>query len=148
MLVDSKKTQLEVEPIIVIDAQETNDEEPLMTAYAGVLAELNMEGVIPFQSGNTLFIIHHAESRVGVFNVVNADVKENLVENFSKFMKASHFFGYDILYSYFDDPAFLDIFQDVEDNSSLPDFSYEVEKTDEAYEVTFYLGKPREGAQS
>ena len=148
MLVDSKKQKLGVEPIIVIDAQETNDEEPLMNAFAGVLAELNMEGTIPFQAGNTLFIIHHSESREGLFNVVNADIKENLVENFSELMKAAHFFGYDVLHSYFDDPEFLDIFQKVEDSSSLSDFSYEVIQNNDIYEATFYLGSPREREQS
>ena len=144
MLVDSKKTPLGVEPIIVIDAQETNGDEPLMNAFAGVLAELNMEGVVPFQAGNTLFIIHHVESREGLFNVVNADVKENLVENFSEFMKAAHFFGYDILYSYFDNPEFLNVFEEVKAKSDLAGFDYEVNQTDDTYEVTFYLGEPRE----
>lgn len=144
MLVDSKKRQLGVEPIIVIAAQETKAKEPLATIYAAILAEMNMEGSVIFQEGNTLFIIHHLGSREGMFRALNADTAQNYLQNSFVFVEAAHRMGYDVLYTDFDDPRILNIFKMIERNPPMPDMSYEAEKEDEGYSVTLYLGAPRE----
>jgi len=144
MLVDSKKNQLGVEPIIVIAAQETKAQEPVASVYAAILAEMNMEGSILFQEGNTLFNYSHLGSREGMFRALNADTAQNYLQNSITFVKAAHHLGYDVLHTNFDDPRILNIFKMIERNPPMPDMSFESEKSGSGYAVTLYLGAPRE----
>ena len=57
MLVDSKERLLEVEPIIILGADETGSDLPPAKIYAAVVAELNEPNVTLFKEGNTLFIV-------------------------------------------------------------------------------------------
>jgi hypothetical protein len=144
MLVDSKKQQLGVEPIIVIAAQETKAQEPVATVYATIVAEMNMQGCTLFQEGNTLFVVHHLASREGMFRALNADTAQNYLQNSMVFVQAAHRFGYDVLRTEFDDPRILNIFKMIERNPPMPDMSFESEKSGSGYAVTLYLGAPRE----
>ena len=144
MLVDSKKGLLEVEPIIVIDAQETNEQDEIASAYAAALAEINMQGTNLFQEGNTLFIVHHAGSREGVVNILNADIIENCPNNYSEFIKTAYFFGYDILHCIFDEPNVLNIFENVKKNPPFNETDFEVIDNEEANELVLYLGPQRD----
>ena len=71
MLVDSKNKQLSQEAILMIAAQETKSPHPASTLYAAMIKEMNMPGTSIVRDGNTVFIIHNAQGRVGVFRALN-----------------------------------------------------------------------------
>ena len=144
MLVDSKKKELDVEPIIVLAAAETKEDLPVEKVWAGILAELNMENVTLFREGNTLFIVHHVEPRKGFFRALNADIAKNYLENSYLFIQAAHKYGYDVLYTQFSNPTVLNIFKAISRNPPMPEMEYEVQKADDEFFVTLYLGSPRE----
>lgn len=144
MLVDSKKKELGIEPIIVLAAAETKEDIPVINAWAAAVAEMNMKNTTLFREGNTLFIVHHVEPRVGYFRAWNADVARNYLENAYLFFQAAHKYGYDVLYTNFSDPTLLNIFKAIFRNPPLPDMDYEVTKEGDEIFVTLKLGKPRE----
>lgn len=144
MLVDSKKTKLGVEAIIVASAAETDASQPVATVYAAVVKELNIKGTIPIQEGNTLFIIHHIASRVGFFRALNADVARNYLANSLEFVKAAYKLGYDELVTEFDDPSILNIFKAIRRNPPNEDMGFAAHMKDGKHVVTLYLGPPRE----
>jgi hypothetical protein len=144
MLVDSKKKELDIEPIIVLAAAETKSDLPVEKVWAAILNELNMENVTLFREGNTLFIVHHVEPRKGFFRALNADTARNYLENSYLFIQAAQKYGYDVLYSQFDNPTVLNIFKAISRNPPFPGMGYEVQKEDDDFFVTLRLGKPRE----
>jgi hypothetical protein len=144
MLVDSKKKELDIEPIIVLAAAETKSDLPVEKVWAAILNELNMENVTLFREGNTLFIVHHIEPRKGFFRALNADTARNYLENSYLFIQAAQKYGYDVLYSQFDNPTVLNIFKAISRNPPFPGMGYEVQKEDDDFFVTLRLGKPRE----
>lgn len=143
MLVDSKKKQLGVEPIIVIAAEETKAKQPVMTVWAAVLTELNQPNTTLFQEGNTLFIIHHVAPRHGFFRAINADTARNYLENSYLFIQAAHKYGYDVLYTIFEEKTLLNIFKAIFRNPPMPNMGYKVEKMGKEFVVTLNLGKSR-----
>jgi hypothetical protein len=144
MLVDSKKKELDIEPIIVLAAAETKSDLPVEKVWAAILNELNMKDVTLFREGNTLFIVHHVEPRKGFFRALNADTARNYLENSYLFIQAAQKYGYDVLYSQFDNPTVLNIFKAISRNPPFPGMGYEVQKEDDDFFVTLRLGKPRE----
>jgi hypothetical protein len=144
MLVDSKKKELDIEPIIVLAAAETKSDLPVEKVWAAILNELNMENVTLFREGNTLFIVHHVEPRKGFFRALNADTARNYLENSYLFIQAAQKYGYDVLYSQFDNPTVLNIFKAISRNPPFPGMGYEVQKDGDDFFVTLRLGKPRE----
>jgi len=144
MLVDSKKTKLGVEAIIVASAAETDSPHPIATVYAAIVKELNMKGTIPIQEGNTLFIIHHVSSRVGFFRALNADIARNYLASSMEFAKAAYKLGYDELYTEFEDPSILNIYKAIKRNPPNEDMEFIAEEKDGKYGVTLYLGPTRE----
>jgi hypothetical protein len=143
MLVDSKEKKLDVEPIIVMAAGETNASEPAANVWAAIVSELNQKGVTLFQEGNTLFIVHHLGPREGSFRALNADVARNYLENSYLFIQAAHRFGYDILHSEFENPTILNIFKAISRNPPMPGMGYTVQETKNGYKVTLHLGHSR-----
>jgi hypothetical protein len=143
MLVDSKKKELDIEPIIVLAAAETKSDLPVEKVWAAILNELNMENVTLFREGNTLFIVHHVEPRKGFFRALNADTARNYLENSYLFIQAAQKYGYDVLYSQFDNPTVLNIFKAISRNPPFPGMGYEVQKDGDDFFVTLRLGKPR-----
>ena len=144
MLVDSKKNLLEVEPIIILGADETGSNLPPATIYAAVVAELNEKNVTLFKEGNTLFIVHHKGPREGFFRAINADTARNYLENSYAFIQAAHKYGYDILHSHFENPTVLNIFKAIARNPPFPGMGYSVKEEDGGLSVTLQLGEPRE----
>lgn len=144
MLVDSKKTKLGVEAIIVASAAETDSPQPVATVYAAVVSEINVKGTMLLQEGNTLFIIHHEGSRTGTFRALNADTARNYLENSIEFVKAAYKLGYDELYTEFDDPSILNIFKAIKRNPPNEDMEFVADQENGKYMVTLYLGPTRE----
>jgi hypothetical protein len=116
MLVDSKKKQLSQEAILMIAAQETKSPHPASTIYAAMVKEMNMPGTSIVREGNTLFVIHNAEGRVGVFRALNADTARNYLESSYAFIQGAYKMGFDTLVSEFEDPTIMNIFKAISRN--------------------------------
>lgn len=144
MLVDSKERELEVEPIIILGADELGSNMPPATIYAAVIAELNEKNVTLFKEGNTLFIVHHIGPREGFFRAINADIAKNYLENSYTFIQVAQKYGYDVLYSHFENPTVLNIFKAISRNPPFPGMGYSVKKEKGGFAVTLQLGEPRE----
>jgi hypothetical protein len=144
MLVDSKKRELEVEPIIILGADEVSSDLPPAKIYAAVVAELNEKNVTLFKEGNTLFIVHHIGPREGFFRAINADIAKNYLENSYTFIQVAQKYGYDVLHSHFENPTVLNIFKAIARNPPFPGMGYSVKKEKGGFSVTLKLGEPRE----
>ena len=143
MLVDSKKKQLSQEAIVMIAAQETKSPHPASTIYAALVQEMNMEGTSIVRDGNTLFIIHNAEGRVGVFRALNADTARNYLENSYAFIQGAYKMGFDTLVSEFEDPTIMNIFKAISRNPPQEGMGYKAERTKTGFRVTVKLGPKR-----
>ena len=143
MLVDSKKKELSKEAILMIAAQETKSPHPASTVYASLIAEMNMEGTSIVRDGNTVFIIHHAQGRTGVFRALNADTARNYLENSYAFIQAAYKMGFDVLVRDFEDPTIFNIFKAISRNPPREEMGYRAERTKTGFRVTVKLGPKR-----
>lgn len=143
MLVDSKKKQLGEQAILMISAQETKSPHPASTVYAALVKEMNMEGTSIVREGNTLFIIHKADGRVGVFRALNADTARNYLENSYAFIQGAYKMGFDTLVSEFEDPTIMNIFKAISRNPPQEGMGYKAERTKRGFRVTVKLGPKR-----
>lgn len=146
MLVDSKKQMLDEDSILMISAEETKSPYPPATLYASIVKEMNLEGTSTFRYGNTLFIVHHAKDRIGIFRALNADVARNYLENSFNFIKDAYDLGFDILYSKFSDERILGIFKMISKNPPREGMGYRAEKLKDGFGVTVKVG-PSRGAK-
>jgi hypothetical protein len=143
MLVDSKKKELGAEAILMIAAQETKSAHPASTVYAAIIKEMNMVGTSIVRNGNTLFVIHNAEGRVGVFRALNADTARNYLESSYAFIQGAYKMGFDTLVSEFEDPTIMNIFKAISRNPPQEGMGYKAERTKRGYRVTVKLGPKR-----
>jgi hypothetical protein len=143
MLVDSKKKQLGQEAILMIAAQETKSPHPASTVYAAMVKEMNMPGTSIVREGNTLFVIHNAEGRVGVFRALNADTARNYLESSYAFIQGAYKMGFDTLVSDFEDPTIMNIFKAISRNPPQEGMGYKAERTKKGFRVTVKLGPKR-----
>lgn len=143
MLVDSKKKQLGQEAIVMIAAQETKSPHPASTIYAAMVKEMNMPGTSIVREGNTLFVIHNAEGRVGVFRALNADTARNYLESSYAFIQGAYKMGFDTLVSEFEDPTIMNIFKAISRNPPQEGMGYKAERTKIGFRVTVKLGPKR-----
>ena len=143
MLVDSKKKQLGEQAILMIAAQETKSPHPASTVYAAMVKEINMPGTSVVRDGNTLFVIHKAEGRVGVFRALNADTARNYLENSYAFIQGAYKMGFDTLVSEFEDPTIMNIFKAISRNPPQEGMGYKAERTKRGFRVTVKLGPKR-----
>ena len=143
MLVDSKKKQLSQEAILMIAAQETKSPHPASTIYAAMVKEMNMPGTSIVREGNTLFVIHNAEGRVGVFRALNADTARNYLESSYAFIQGAYKMGFDTLVSEFEDPTIFNIFKAISRNPPQEGMGYKAERTKKGFRVTVKLGPKR-----
>ena len=143
MLVDSKKKELGVEAILMISAQETKSPHPASTVYAAMVKEMNMPGTSIVRDGNTLFIIHKAQGRVGFFRALNADTARNYLESSYAFIQGAYKMGFDTLVSEFEDPTIMNIFKAISRNPPQEGMGYKAEKTSNGFRVTVKLGPKR-----
>ena len=143
MLVDSKKKELSQEALLMIAAQETKSPHPASTVYAALIKEMNMPGASTVREGNTIFVVHHAEGRTGIFRALNADTARNYLESSYAFIQAAYKMGFDVLVSDFDDPTIMNIFKAISRNPPQEDMGYRAEKTKSGFRVTVKLGPKR-----
>jgi hypothetical protein len=143
MLVDSKKKQLSEQAIIMIAAQETNSPYPASAIYAAIIQEMNMPGTSVVRDGNTLFIIHNAEGRVGVFRALNADTARNYLESSYAFVQAAYKMGFDTIVCEFEAPTIMNIFKAIFRNPPQEGMGYKAERTENGFRVTVKLGPKR-----
>ena len=143
MLVDSKNKQLGEQAILMIAAQETKSPHPASSVYAALVKEMNMTGVSVLREGNTLFIVHVADGRVGFFRALNADTARNYLENSYAFIQAAYKMGFDTLVSEFEDPTIMNIFKAISRNPPQEEMGYRAEKTKNGFRVTVKLGPKR-----
>lgn len=143
MLVDSKKKELGTEAILMIAAQETKSPHPASTVYAAMVKEMNMPGTSIVRNGNTLFVIHVAEGRVGFFRALNADVARNYLESSYAFIQGAYKMGFDTLVSEFEDPTIMNIFKAISRNPPQEGMGYKAERTKRGFRVTVKLGPKR-----
>ena len=127
----------------MIAAQETKSKYPASTVYATLVQEMNMEGTSVLRDGNTVFIIHHAKGRTGVFRALNADTARNYLENSYAFIQAAYKMGFDVLVSDFEDPTIFNIFKAISRNPPREEMGYRAERTTKGYRVTVKLGPKR-----
>jgi hypothetical protein len=143
MLVDSKKKELGVEAILMIAAQETKSPHPASTVFAAMVKEMNMPGTSVVRNGNTLFVIHVGEGRVGLFRALNADTARNYLESSYAFIQGAYKMGFDTLVSEFEDPTIMNIFKAISRNPPLEGMGYKAERTKRGFRVTVKLGPKR-----
>lgn len=143
MLVDSKKKELGVEAILMIAAQETKSPHPASTIYAAMVKEMNMPGTSIVRDGNTLFVIHVSEGRVGFFRALNADTARNYLESSYAFIQGAYKMGFDTLVSEFEDPTIMNIFKAISRNPPQEGMGYKAERTKRGFRVTVKLGPKR-----
>ena len=143
MLVDSKKKQLGEQAILMIAAQETKSPHPASSVYAAIIKEMNMEGTSIVREGNTLFVIHNARGRVGLFRALNADTARNYLENSYAFIQGAYKMGFDTLVSEFEDPTIMNIFKAISRNPPQEGMGYKAERTKSGFRVTVKLGPKR-----
>ena len=147
MLVDSKKQELKEEAILMIAAQETKSKHSAAQVYAALVKEMNMRGTSTYRAGNTIFVMHHAQGRAGIFRALNADTARNYLENSYEFIQAAYKMGFDTLMTEFEDPTIINIFKAISRNPPQEQMGYKAEKTNKGFRVTVKLGPKRGGEQ-
>ena len=143
MLTDSKKKELSVEAVLLIAAQQTKSKYSAEQVYAALVKEMNMEGTSTYREGNTVFLMHHAKGRVGVFRALNADTARNYLDNSYQFIQDAYKMGFDILVSDFEDPTIMNIFKGISRNPPQEGMGYRAERTQNGFRVTVKLGPAR-----
>jgi hypothetical protein len=145
-MVDSKEQELTPEDIIGIAGMNTGADVDYGQLVQMINAELQMPNTLFIRQGNTLFILHKAEPRVGWFRALNADTAQNFIENGNEFIKACYKLGFDTVATTFNDPSLLNIFRTISRNPPNPDMGYKVQETsDGGFQVTVQCG-PLRGA--
>ena len=143
MLVDSKEKKLSEQAILMIAAQETKTPYPASAVYAAIVKEMNIPGTSVVREGNTLFVVHKAEGRIGIFRALNADTARNYLESSYAFIQAAYKMGFDVLVSEFEDPTIMNIFKAISRNPPQEGMGYRAEKTNKGFRVTVKLGPKR-----
>ena len=143
MLVDSKNKKLGEQAIMMIAAQETKSPHPASTVYAAMVKEMNLPGTSTVREGNTLFVVHKAGGRVGVFRALNADTARNYLESSYAFIQGAYKMGFDTLVSEFEDPTIMNIFKAISRNPPQEGMGYKAERTKTGFRVTVKLGPKR-----
>lgn len=143
MLTDSKKKELSVEAVLMVAAQQTKSKYSAEQVYASLVKEMNMEGTSTYRQGNTVFLMHHAKGRIGVFRALNADTARNYLDNSYQFIQDAYKMGFDILVSDFEDPTIMNIFKGISRNPPQEGMGYRAERTEKGFRVTVKLGPAR-----
>jgi hypothetical protein len=127
----------------MIAAQNTKSRYSAQQVYASLVKEMNMEGTSVYREGNTLFIMHHAKGRIGIFRALNADTARNYLDNSYTFIKDAYDMGFDTLVSDFEDPTIMNIFKGISRNPPREGMGYRAERTKIGFRVTVKLGPAR-----
>ena len=143
MLTDSKKKELSPDAILMVAAQQTKSKYSAEQVYASLVKEMNMEGTSVYRQGNTVFLMHHAKGRIGIFRALNADTARNYLDNSYIFIQDAYKMGFDILVSDFEDPTIMNIFKGISRNPPQEGMGYRAERTKNGFRVTVKLGPAR-----
>jgi hypothetical protein len=143
MLVDSKKQELSSESILMIAAQQTKSPYSPEQVYAALVKEMNTKGTSTYREGNTVFLMHHAKGRIGVFRALNADTARNYLDNSYTFIKDAYDMGFDVLVSDFKDPTIMNLFKGISRNPPREGMGYRAERIKDGFRVTVKLGPAR-----
>lgn len=144
--VDSKQQKLSITDIIQVSGYQQGSPYDLRDLTMRIVAELSIPTTDHMVFGNTLFIINKGEGRNGYMRALNADTAENFMESNKKFADAAYMLGYDNLYTEFQEPSFIQIFQIISKNPPRQEMGYELlDLEDGTYGVNFKLGPEREG---
>lgn len=144
-MVDSQQKELEVNDIVAIDGMNTDAEYDTRTLTAALTAELNMPNTLFLRQGNTLYVIHKVEPRVGYFRMINADTPSNFLENGVEFIRACYKMGFDTMATKVDNPDMLSLFRYIMEEPPNPDMGYRAEESqDGRLLVTIKCGPERE----
>ena len=127
----------------MIAAQETKSQYPASTVYAAIVKEMNIPGTSIVREGNTIFIIHNTEGRIGIFRALNADTARNYLESSYAFIQAAYKMGFDILVSEFEDPTIMNLFKAISRNPPNEGMGYRAERVKNGFRVTVKLGPKR-----
>ena len=127
----------------MIAAQETKSPHPASTVFAAMVKEMNMPGTSVVRNGNTLFVVHVGEGRVGLFRALNADTARNYLESSYAFIQGAYKMGFDTLVSEFEDPTIMNIFKAISRNPPQEGMGYKAERTKRGFRVTVKLGPKR-----
>lgn len=142
--VDSKQRKLSLTEIVQISGYNQDLGYDLRQLMMRIVTELSTPVTQHMIFGNTLFIINKGEGRNGYMRALNADTAENFLQSSKRFADAAYMLGYDNLYTEFDEPSFLQIFEIISRNPPRPDMGFEaIEFDDGTYGVTFKLGPDR-----
>lgn len=143
--VDSKQNKLGITEIIQISGYNQGSEYNLRDLMLRIVAELSMPTTQHMIFGNTLFIINKGEGRNGYMRALNADTAQNFLESTKKFVDAAYMLGYDNLYTEFEEPSFIQVFQIISRNPPREEMGYElIDFEDGTFGVNFKLGPDRE----
>ena len=143
--VDSKQRKLNLTEIVQISGYNQGAEYDLRDLMMRIVAELSMPDTQHMIFGNTLFIINKGEGRNGYMRALNADAAQNFLESSKKFADAAYMLGYDNLYTEFEEPSFIQVFQIISKNPPRQEMGYELlDLEDGSYGVNFKLGPERE----
>lgn len=144
-VVDSQQEELSVEDIVAIDGMNSDSEYDTRTLIAALTAELNMPNSLFVRQGNTLYVVHKTEPRVGYFRMINADTSSTFLKNGLDFIQACYKMGFDTMATKFDNPDTLVLFRYILENPPNPDMGYRAEESqDGRYLVTIKCGPERE----
>lgn len=142
--VDSKQRKLSLTEICQIANAVQGDDSDLRDLMYRIVAELSLPTTRHMVFGNTLFIINQGEGRDGYMRALNADTAQNFLESSKKFADAAYMLGYDNLYTEFQEPSFIQVFQVISRNPPRDEMGYElIDFEDGTYGVTFKLGPER-----
>lgn len=142
--VDSKQRKLDLTDIIQISGYNQGNDYDLRELMIRIVSELSMPDTQHMIFGNTLFIINKADGRTGYMRALNADTGQNFLESCKRFADAAYMLGYDNLYTEFEEPSFIQVFQIISRKPPREDMGFELmDYEDGTYGVNFKLGPER-----
>jgi hypothetical protein len=144
-LVDSDKKLLDDEEIVQKAAMNIRSHYSYDQIIKSIREELKQEGTQFIREGNTLFIVHYDQDRVGTFRALNADTALNYINSSWLFVKACYDMGYDVLITEFYDPTIANIFDIISKNPPYPDMGYNIKQSADGWIGTIKLGPDRMG---
>ena len=144
-LVDSDKKLLDDEEIVQKAAMNIRSPYSYDQIVKSIREELKQEGTQFIREGNTLFIVHYDQDRVGTFRALNADTALNYINSSWLFVKACYDMGYDVLITEFYDPTIANIFDIISKNPPYPDMGYNIKQSADGWIGTIKLGPDRMG---
>jgi len=146
-MIDSKQKKLNIGEIFNFDLAANSESEnyPPAVLYAAFIKEISIPNTVVRQTGNTIWVVHKGEERLGEFKCINADTKENLDANFKEFIKWSYeTLGMDFLVTRFKDESYLQFFRNLKENPPTEEIKCSAQKTDSGFVVVVQLGPKRD----